>query len=186
MSGNSNREAAIAKGTALAVASKVYVIQETEILFGGNVGDDVAGSFESIATANGRQSAQHTIGARTSASSGNWRFRVTNQAQATPTLKAVCSWYLKTSMASGAHADNDDGTADAAVSAIDKLQNLRHFARVSCDQAAANIEFATSEEIYGVNEVDIAIVMWNAFGATTTADDDENKCYLAPMPSENQ
>lgn len=166
------------------MASKLYVVAETDVIYGSEVGDDVALSSESISNNAGRQSALHDLGARTTASSDRWRYRGYTQSQATPTVGNVLQWYLKTS--DGTHPDNDDGTGDAAVSAEDKLKNLDLIDVCVVDQAAANIEYVCRGVLYDVNERHIGVVMWNEMGATTTSDAAETKFVLTPMPMELQ
>lgn len=166
------------------MANKLYVIEESDIVFGSEVGDDVALSSESISNNAGRQSAHHDLGARSTAAADRFRWRAYTQSQATPTVGNTLDWYLKTS--DGTHHDNDDGTGDIAVSAEDKLKNLSFIGSSVVDQAAANIEYVAHGTIHELNERYVAVVMWNTMGATTTSDAAETKCVLTPMPYELQ
>ena len=165
------------------MANKVYVARETTVVFGSEVGDDVAWSTESITDTNGRQSALHDFGA--SSMSRIYEYRFHTQAQATPTLGEPCELYMKTALVSDGHPDNDDGTGDAAVSSSDKLKNLKFLIPALCDEAAANIEFVASG-ILQLLAREVAFVFLNNLGATITTDDTETKLHLTPAPPEVQ
>lgn len=164
--------------------NKLYTIEETTITFGGAVGDDVAWSIEAVTNNNGRQSALHDFGARTTAKSSRFKYRLKTQFQATPTLGAALDLYLKTS--DGSSPDNDDGTGDAAVSAIDKLKNLHFLDSVIVDEAAANIVTVVSGTIFNLDQRHVAIVGWNTSGATIHATDSNSQFSLTPQPEEVQ
>lgn len=165
------------------MANKVYRVSETAIVFGSEGGDDVDWSTESIADNAGRQSALYDRGVLTTAKAGLYHYRFYAQFQATPTVGDACYLYMKTS--DGAHPDNDDGAGDAAVSAENKLRNLRPLKPIIVDEAAANIEMVCSGavEIYDRH---VGFVLWNESGATITADVAETKLILTPIPDEIQ
>lgn len=165
------------------MANKVYMITETSIVFGSEVGDDVAWSTESIASGAGRQSAFHDRGADGTARAFVYRYRFYTQAQATPTVGNACRLYNKTS--DGTHPDNDDGTSDAAVSAEDKLKNLTPLRGAIVDEAAANIEYVSKGRI-AIAERYFGPVLWNAMGSTITADAAETKAVFTPIVHEVQ
>jgi len=117
-----------------------------------------------------------------------YRFRFWTQFQATPTLGSLLRLYAKTGGSETAtpdHPDNDDGTGDIAISAEDKLRNLRQIGNVVVDQAAANIEMVISGTIE-ITERHVAFAFWNASGATVTADAAETKLRLTPVLDEIQ
>jgi len=168
------------------MANKIYLQTETAILFGSEAGDDVDWSTESIASAAGRQSAEHDFGA--APRSRLYRFEFWTQLQATPTVGLEVRVYIKQNGGEGASSDhpgNDDGTTDAAVSAEDKLRNLLFVGSVVVDQAAANIEMKL-DTMVEINARHIQLVLWNASGATITSDVAETKARLTPMPDEIQ
>jgi len=110
------------------------------------------------------------------------------QFQATPTVGNSLAVYIKewgSESGTEDHPTNDDGSADAAVSAEDKLRNLRLVGIVTVDEAAANVEmgFKTIVEI-GVRE--FQLVFWNESGATITTDATETKARLTPLPYQIQ
>ena len=166
------------------MANKVYTIEETTITFGGAVGEDVAWSIEGVVNNAGRQSALHDFGVRTIARSSRFKYRLKTQFQATPTLGNSLDLYLKTS--DGSSPDNDDGTGDAAVSAIDKLKNLHFLSSLLVDEAAANIVTVVSGARFNLDQRHVAIVGWNTSGATIHAQDSNSQFSLTPQPDEVQ
>lgn len=161
--------------------NKIYQVDETTLKFNGEVGADVAWSIEGLATAAGRQSAHHSLG--TVARARRYKYRLFIQFQLTPTVGNVVRLYLKTS--DGTHPDNDDGTGDIAVSAEDKLKNLKLVDILAVDQAAANIETVVSGEIE-ISAADIAFAIWNESGAAINATDSNSGLLLTPVPDEIQ
>lgn len=165
--------------------NKIYQVAESAITFGSEVADTVDWSTENIGNGAGRQSAQWDRGAPGTAKAFRYAYRFFSQFQATPTVGAVCRLLLKTS--DGTHPDNDDGTGDAAVSSINKLNNLLELRPIVVDEAAANIEMVSS----GIVELPaearyIQAVLWNATGASITNDAAETKLTLTPLVDEVQ
>ena len=170
------------------MANLIYFLQEADILFApaAAADSDVTFEIDAVATAGGHQSAQKDLGVVTTASPYRYFWRAFMQFQATPTLGERVDIYLKLAYSSSAsHIDNDDGTTDAAVSAIDKLNNLKYIGSVVVDEAAANIPSSASG-IVEIYEQFVQVVFWNASGATTTTDVDENGFILAAIPDEIQ
>lgn len=166
--------------------NKVYVQTETQILFGSEVGDDVAWTTESVANGAGRQSAAHDQGAAPRADVGLLEYWT--QKQATPTLGEIDRVYVKeygSETATPDHGTNDDGTGDIAVSAEDKLKNLDLVLTAAVDEAAANIEFG-AKAVVQILVRHFALVKWNATGAATTTDAAETKARWTPKPDEIQ
>ena len=159
----------------LPMANAIYEKTGSSVVFGSEVTDDVDWSTEAIANGAGRQSAQWDRGADGTARPGWYRYRFYTQAQATPTLGATCRLYLKTS--DGTHADNDDGTGDAAVSAEDKLRNLDILQPAIVDEAAANIEYSATGIVH-ITARYVQAVLWNAMGSAVTNDAAETKLVL--------
>ena len=158
--------------------SDIYIDHGATIVFGSEVGDDVAWSTESIANGAGRQATLYDLGADGTARPGRYRYRFHTQAQATPTVGNLCQVYAKTS--DGSHPDNDDGASDAAVSAEDKLKNLQVMMPAIVDQAAANIEYVSRGWLM-LEHRWFAPVLWNAMGSAITADAAETKLHLTPV-----
>jgi hypothetical protein len=168
------------------MANKIYIDPETAFTFGSEGGDTVDWTTESVANGAGRQSAIRDLGA--GPRSDRYLFEFWTQLQATPTVGSLVRLYIKeygSESGTEDHPTNDDGTGDAAVSAEDKLRNLRYVGAVTVDEAAANVEmgFKTVVEI-AVRE--FQLVLWNASGAAITADAAETKARLTPIPYEIQ
>lgn len=160
-----------------------YIDHGTTIVFGSEVGDDVAWSTENIANAAGRQATLYDLGADGTARPGLYRYRFHTQAQATPTVDNCCELYGKTS--DGTHPDNDDGATDAAVSAANKLKNLTVMRPAIVDEAAANIEFVSKGVVELLHRY-FAPVLWNAMGSAITNDAAETKLHLTPVYDQSQ
>lgn len=166
-----------------AMSNELYIKTGTEVVFGSEVGDDVAWSSESVSNGAGRQSALYDQGADGTARPEWWRYRIFTQAVATPTVGGINQCYLKTS--DGAHPDNDDGTSDAAVSAADKLKNLTPLNSPIVDEAAADVEFAKRGRCR-IPERHFGIADWNGMGSATTADAAETKAIFTQIYDQSQ
>lgn len=165
------------------MANEIYIYHGTEIVFGSEVGDDVAWSSESVANGAGRQSSFYDWGADGTARPWWCRYRIYVQAQATPTVGNLFETYLKTS--DGTNPDNDDGASDAAVSAADKLKNLDPLKSPMVDEAAANVQFVR-RGVVRIPERYFGVAGWNAMGSTTTADASETKAVFTQIYPQQQ
>lgn len=167
------------------MANKLYQIGETSQVFGSEGGDDVAWSTENIADDAGRQSAFLDLGAMTTARAYRFGLRTYTQFEPTPTIDEILAFHAKTS--DGTHPDNDDGTGDAAVSALDKLNNLAQIASIVVDQAAADIEMVKAVMLELWDRY-FGLAMWNTSGAATRNDTPfgHTKAILTPIPPELQ
>lgn len=165
------------------MANKVLAIAETAVVFGSEVGDDVAWSTENISNNAGRQSAHYNRGTLGTARAVRHKYRFYSQFQATPTVGNPLWLYEKTS--DGTHHDNDDGTGDVAVSAEDKLRNLTPLRPIVVDEAAADVEMVSHGITYLYWQY-VAYVLWNEAGSAITNDGAETKLVLTPMPDEIQ
>jgi len=165
------------------MANKVYVNPETPIVFAPATATVSNVTFEVDALANGAgyQSAQHDLG--TAPRSRMFAWRAFTQCQLTPVVGNIIRVYLKTS--DGTYADNDDGTGDLAVSAENKLKNLKYIGAIIVDEAAANIPFVASG-LVSITSRYVQVVFWNASGATLTTDVNEHGFILQAIPDEIQ
>jgi hypothetical protein len=171
------------------MANLVYRNRETTLWFvpaTATQAEDAAFEVQSLASGAGRQSAQHDLGE--GAISGWYEWRAFVQFATTPVLAETVDIYLKTAGSSAsatAHPDNDDGTAEGAVSAIDKLNNLHWLGSIVVDQATADIEMVASGFVYIAARA-INVVFWNATADALTSDVNENGFMLSPVPDEVQ
>jgi len=161
--------------------NKVLVSLGTQILFGSEVGDDVAWSNETLSDNAGRWSALHDLGAgpRT-----DWfSIEFWGQCQATPTIGAI----VRTAVQAGGsetatpdHKDHDDG-GDVAVSTLDKFMSaFHHPPPMAVNEAAANIEYV-ARDVFKFPFRHIGVGSFNESGATTTTDAAEMKARLTPL-----
>ena len=118
--------------------NKIYVAPETTLTFRntGSTGANI--TLTSLGAGAGRQSAQVDLGSASRARLYGWRFWM--KFATAPAVGETIRLYLKTS--DGTHLDNDDGTTDAAVSAEDKLRNLKYIGSLIVDEASATPEFS--------------------------------------------
>lgn len=171
------------------MANAVYQKLGTAVVFGSEVADDVDWSTENISTAAGRQSDQHDLGVLTTARPLRYLVEFWAQFQATPTVGNICRLYAlsaETASAATAHAQNDDGLSDAAVSAENKLRNLTYIGSIVVDEAAANIEMVMPPTIIELPRRYVQLVLWNAAGSAITNDAAETKARLTPLYDEIQ
>lgn len=143
--------------------------------------EDSAFEMHNIATTVGRQSAQQDLGAAARASLFEWRAWV--QFATAPVLGEIVQFWIKTS--DGNYPDNDDGTGEGALSALDKTRNLHYIGAIQVDQTTANIEMVAS----GLVEIRaryVNIVMYNATADALTNDVDENGFSLTAVPDQIQ
>jgi len=162
------------------MTSKVYVLQETPIEFLAS-GGDVTFTMTSLGVDAGRQSDQHYFGAAARAFMFEWRFFC--KFATTPIVNHVVGLYLKTS--DGTHADNDDGTTDAALSHEDKLKNLTFLGELIVDEASSTPEFSTSGVI-SIASPYIQVVVWNGTDELFTATAADHGFILTPVTLQAQ
>lgn len=165
------------------MANKTYGVIETAIAWADSGGDAVL-TLTSVASGAGRQGALYDLGATARAHLYTWRAWV--QFATTPVVGERVEVYLKTAQASNAHPDNDDGTGDAAVSAEDKLRNLRHLGSIVVDETSTTPEFVASGGPIWVSEQVVAPVFWNRTADALSATAADHGFELVPVPQELQ
>ena len=138
-------------------------------------------TLTSLASGAGRQGDMYDFGVGARASLFVWRFWC--KFATTPVVGEVIDIYLKTS--DGTHYDNDDGATDAAVSAEDKLKNLKFIGQLAVDEASTTPEFSCSGYVY-IPERQVAPVIWNATADALSATAGDHGFSLTPVPSEIQ
>ena len=166
----------------MATSKSYLAAPETAIVFTAS-GGDVAFTLDSVATVSGRQSAQHDFGASARAFMFNWRAWV--KIETTPVVGETIDFYYKSGYTTSTRLDNDDGTGDIAVSAEDKLKNLKYIGAIVADEAA-EVPMSASGIVY-IPDRYVHVVWWNASAAknlSSTAGD--HKFLLTPIPYESQ
>lgn len=171
------------------MANLIYRNRETTLFFvpaAAAQAETQIFELDSLGSGAGIQSAIHDLGEGAISRWYEWRAFV--QFATTPVLTETVDFYLKTagnSASSTGHPDNDDGTTAGAVSAIDKLNNLKYLGSIQVDEAVADIEMVYSESVW-ISARAFQIVAWNASADGLTTDVDENGFWLSPVPDEIQ
>ena len=166
--------------------TKILRVRETTLHFvpaGATQAEDEIFETDNLASGNGVQSGQHSIGA--AAATREFAWRAFQQFQATPVVGDAFRYYVKTAGDSGVHPDNDDGTSAGAVSDEDKLNNLQQIGAIVVDEANANIEMVASGRVW-IDADSVQIVGFNGTTVATTTDEDENGFTLTPVVDEIQ
>lgn len=166
------------------MANKLYQHDETALWFvpaAAIQAEDAAFEIHNLASGAGRQSAQHDLGASARAQVFAWRAFV--QFATTPVVGERVEFFLKTS--DGTHPDNDDGTSEGAISALDKTRNLKVLGSILVDEAAANVEMVASG-VVTINARYFQVGAWVTAADALTNDVDENGLVLTPVPLELQ
>lgn len=148
--------------------------------------EDEAFEIHNLASAAGRQSDQYDRGV--GATPALYEFLAFVQFATAPVLGETIDVYLKeagTSASATAHPTNDDGTGEGAVSAEDKLKNLRWIGSIVVDETAADIEMVCRGFVYLTARA-FQVVFWNASADGLTNDVDENGFAITPIPDEVQ
>jgi hypothetical protein len=161
-------------------ANKIKINPETPITFKES-GGTVTFTPKNTATAAGRISARHDLGAAARASLYEWRART--KVQAAPTVGNVLEIYLATS--DGTVADGNQGTSDAAFSAADKRRNLHYVGQVVMDKNDATEVFQASGFLTIVARY-VSVVWWNGTGQSLTNVAGDHEFILTPVPDEVQ
>jgi len=171
------------------MANLVYQNPETTVWFvpaAAAQAEDYAFEMHNIGAAAGRQSAQCDRGV--AATPALYEFCGFVQFATTPVLGETVDFYIKgagSSDGATAHPANDDGTTSAAVSAVDKLNNLRLIGSIVVDEATADVEMVVRGFVY-LYERAYNVVMWNSSADALTNDVDENGFFMTPVPDEVQ
>lgn len=161
------------------MANKIYQHDETAITWLAS-GSTEAFTPTSLGAAAGRQGAYHDFS--TSARARIFAWRGWMKPGATRVVGEAVRVYIITS--DGTHADNDDGTGDAAVSSSDKLRNLRQIGAIVIDENAA-------VEMVGSGTIELsaryaAPLFWNGTANTLSSTAGDFGFSLTPVPDEIQ
>lgn len=146
-----------------------------------DTGGDYAITLASLAAGTGRQGGLADLSAVFDGDkrSRRYRWRFFCEFATAPIVGETVSIYAKTG--DGTNRDNDDGVADAAVSAEDKLNNLTLIGTLVVDEAAQDVRMSIGGEIEIVDE-EFAPVIWNgSAGDNLTATAANNGFDLTPV-----
>lgn len=162
--------------------NKIYQATESTITFRDSAGSAVF-TCTSLASGAGRQSALYDL--TTNDRSTKYAWRAFMKFATTPVVGEIIRIYLKTS--DGTNPDNDDGTGDAAVSAEDKLRNLKFIGNIIVDEASTTPTFvASSDEPIQLPHKEVAVVFWNATADAFSSTAADHGFDLIPVPDEIQ
>lgn len=163
------------------MANKLYQHDETAITWLASGGTNLL-TLTSLAAAAGRQGARHDFG--TAARAQVFAWRAWNVAGTTPVVGEVSGRiYWKSD--DGTSPDNDDGTGDIAVSAEDKLLNLRRIGSIIVDEAATAVTFVASGLILLPHRYGMP-VFWNESADAYSSTAADHGFSLTPVPPELQ
>ncbi len=127
------------------MTAKSYQIGETDITWLDTGGAAVV-TLTSLGAGAGRQGAQYDFGAITTARAFLFDWWFFMQFATTPVFDEKIDIYWKGFHQGGSHAMNDDGTADAALSAEEKLKNLIHLGSLVVDEESSTPEFSKGND----------------------------------------
>lgn len=162
------------------MANKQYVARETPIVWSDTTGD-LAITINNLAAGAGRVGARKDFGAGSTAFRYSWRF--TCQFETPPVVGEVVQIFLATS--DGTEEDGQVGTADAALSAEDKLKNLYFIGNLIVDVATVDIDF-TASGICTIPTRYVSPVIFNDTADNLQATNDTGEFTLTPIPPEVQ
>lgn len=156
----------------------LYVSPETAITFADSAQTPTRNlTLSALATVTGRVSAQHDRGASPFAPCYLWR--ATFQLTGTNVVGATIELYLATS--DGTNVDGQVGTADAALSSVNKLSNLRFIGSVVVDQTTTNTSM-TGSGTYCTMARYFSVVVYNATTLPLKTDTAVNMVSMTPIP----
>lgn len=162
------------------MANKIYANPETAIAFASS-GGDVVFTPTSVANGAGRISAQWDRGAGSKPVRYKWRAKT--KAAAALTAGAILGIYLSTS--NGTVQDGNLGTVDAALSDINKLNNLQSVGGIVAD-STVNGELQYASGIIEIYDRYVSVVWWNALGQALSGTAGDHTFTLTPIPDEIQ
>lgn len=103
---------------------------------------DLAMTLNNLAAGAGRQGAVKDWGVLTTARATRYHFRFLVQQETAGVVGETIDLYWKGG--DNTDFDNDDGTGDIALSAEDKLKNLKYLGSIVVDEAAADVDLSIS------------------------------------------
>ncbi len=162
------------------MATKTYIARETPTVWSDTAGDLVI-TLNNLAAGAGRVGARKDFGAGSTAYHYSWRF--TCQFDTAPVVGETVRIYLSTS--DGTEEDGQVGTADAALSAEDKLKNLHSIGMLIVDVATVDIDF-TASGVCTIPTRYVSPVIFNGTVDNLQATNDTGEITLTPIAFESQ
>lgn len=162
----------------------IYGLEGTHVKWADS-GADLAITLKGLATTAGRQGAVKDFGTSARPITYRWVAGVQFDTATAPVVGETVDIYWKSG--DGTNFDNDDGTGDIALSALDKTKNLLFLGSIVVDEAAADVPMQSS----GVLKVMGSQGMPVFYNATAdTLDDDaattDNFFELIPISMQAQ
>lgn len=163
--------------------NKVYQNPEAAVTWLASGGTHLL-TLTSLASGAGRQGALRDFGTSARARDFTWRAWV--KFATAPVVGELVLLYWKTS--DGSNPDNDDGTGDIAVSAEDKLKNLKYLGEIAVDEASTTPVFVGSGYLPAAfcSPRHGAPVFWNATADALSATAADHGFSITPVPPEIQ
>ena len=165
------------------MANKLYTIQETAVVWSDTTGD-LALTLNNLAAGAGRQGAVKDWGALSTARATIFWWELVVQFATTPVVGEQVDVYWKSSD-DNTHYDNDDGTGDIALSATDKLRNLKHLGTLVVDEAAPSVDMRITGLFADFNRYGMPVIH-NKTADNLVASNDVSFFRIKPIPPEIQ
>lgn len=164
------------------MANPVYQKAGTSVTWTDTTGD-LGMTLNDLTTGTGQQGAQKDWGVLSTARPTTYHFRAVFQQETPGVPGEQIELYWKSG--DGTNYDNDDGTGDIAVSAEDKLKNLKQLGVAQVDQAAANINISIEGYFVDFNRYGMPVV-WNRTADNLDAANNISKIVVTPIYDEVQ
>jgi hypothetical protein len=164
------------------MANAVYQKAAASVTWTDTTGD-LAMTLNNLAAGTGRQGAEKDWGVLTTARPTLYHFRLVVQQETTGVVGETIELYWKSG--DGTDYDNDDGTGDAALSAEDKLKNLKFLGVAQVDEAAADVDISIEGYFRDFNRNGMP-VLFNNTADNLQATDNVNKIVVTPIFDEIQ
>lgn len=169
------------------MTAKVFQIGAADITWLDTGGSELL-TLTSLATVTGRQGARHDFGVITNAREHLFDWWFFMQFATVPVVDDEIDIYWKGYHQGGSHGMNDDGNADVAVSAEDKLRNLIYLGSLIVDEASATPEFSTGNKddpIWIPHRYGMPVI-WNATADAFSSTAAEHGFILTPVVPQAQ
>jgi len=144
-------------------------------------GGTITHTTTSLAAGAGRMSNPLDLGDPASGRTNTYLIEATAMLVTAGVLGEEIRYYLMEKVGDNTILMNDDGAVDAAVSAIDKLNNLRYLGSIIVDEAVLAIPMAASFGVVEINVQNIHIVTWNATADAFHGTAANNTVFVTPI-----